>query len=136
MRGLREHLAPLFEPEVAHHACGARSILGANHGEDKMQIGVRPFVRHGTSGASATGLLFLTMLLRCFTQQQARKVERHRHVSSTFRTIEEDGMRQTPRAPLALHFGIWPSHVDKIMEIYLTSTSLISHVPALVAVLV
>ena len=54
MRGLFEHLPPLLDPEVAHHARGARSTLRANDREDKVQIGVCPFVRHSTSWASTT----------------------------------------------------------------------------------
>lgn len=81
-----------------------------------MQIGVRPFVRHCASRASAASnrhfLLILKpvlwrMLLLCrFAEQESSKLQSDIEMSSAFRSIEENGVGQSPTPPLALQLMI------------------------------
>ena len=75
-----------------------------------MQIGVRPFLRHCASRASAARrnifLLSLKpvlwrMLLCRFAEQESSKLQSDIEMSSAFRSIEENGVGQSPTPPLA-----------------------------------
>lgn len=76
-----------------------------------MQIGVRPFLRHCASGTGTTSnrhfLLSLKsilgrMLLLCrFAEQESSKLQSNIEMSSAFRSIEENGVGQSPTPPLA-----------------------------------
>ena len=93
-----------------------------------MQIGVRPFLRHCASGTGTTSnrhfllslkpvlrsgmsvlwsaksilrSLLLLLLLCRFAEQESSKLQRDIEMSSAFRSIEENGVGQSPTPPLA-----------------------------------
>lgn len=76
-----------------------------------MQIGVRPFLRHCASGTGTTSnrhfllslkpILWRMLLLCRFAEQESSKLQSDIEMSSAFRSIEENGVGQSPTPPLA-----------------------------------
>ena len=83
-----EHLAPLFEPHVAHGACAARAFDG---GKYEVEIGMRQCARHGTAVAVAAGLHLSVglVVLWCFAEQESGKIKGNRHFSASFRACQK-----------------------------------------------